>query len=417
MNSPASTSPPAADPYVAEQSWRNAFLALENRDFRIFLSGLLISASGGWVQGVAQSWLVYRLTQSTVLLGTISFATHLPVLLLGPLAGIVADRYPRRRVVMLAQTVLLAQACVLAWLTLSARITTALLIVLAGALGIGNAFEIPARQSLYVRLVGRPALMSAIALNSVTFNLARLAGPSLGGFVVARLGEGLCFLLNAVSFSAVLASLFTMRVDETERTPASAPVAHLREGLRYVWSHRRVRNLLFTVMLANVAGTPIMVLGPVFADQYFHRGSEGLGLLTGAIGLGAVAGTLGLARRGSGGDLKRVILVSAFTNFVGQAIYALSSSFLLSIFLMMALGYGIFRLLASANTLIQTSIEDDFRGRVMSLYSMTVVGMLPIGGMCSGVAGAVFGPRETMFGGAMLSLCAALWWRLKYKDE
>ncbi len=363
------------------------------------------------MQSLALAWLVYRLTGSTILMGTVGFATHLPVLLLGPVAGLVCDRYPRRLVVIAAQSLFLVQASLLAYLTLSGRISVAHILALASMLGFANAFDIPGRQSLYIHMVGKEDLQNAIALNSMSFNAARVVGPSIGGFCVALFGEGVCFAVNAVSYLAVIGSLLAMRGGEPARAVhTESPLHHLAQGFHYAWNHRRVRALLIVTALANIATTPASVLGPVFADQIFHRGSQGLGLLTGALGFGAVTGTFVLARHARADQLPRIVLASAGLAALALTVFALSPSFYLSIAAQALGGYAIFRLLACVNSLIQSSIDDAFRGRVMSLYSMTVVGMLPLGNLAAGVGGQFLGARPTVLAGAMLSLGAAVVW-------
>ncbi len=363
------------------------------------------------MQSLALAWLVYRLTGSTVVMGTVGFAMHIPVLLLGPIAGLVCDRYPRRTIVIAAEGVLLIQAALLAVLTLTGRISVAHILALAFLLGVANAFDIPGRQSLYIHMVGPDDLPNAITLNSMSFNAARVVGPSIGGLCVALLGEGVCFAVNALSYVAVIASLLAMRKAEPAREAhTESPIRHLAEGFRYAWNHRRVRAILIVTALANIAMTPASVLGPVFADQIFHRGSEGLGVLNGALGFGAVTGTFRLARQARPDLLPRIVLSSSGLAALALAIYALSPSFYISIAVQALAGYAIFRLLASVNSLIQGSIEDSYRGRVMSLYSMTVVGMLPIGNLAAGLGGSFLGVRPTVLAGAMLSLGAAVVW-------
>lgn len=383
------------------------------------MAGQVISLIGTWMQGLAQAWLVYRLTGSTVLMGTVGFLTHLPVLLLGPLAGLVCDRYPRRTVVIAAQSALLLQATALAYLSLTGQITVGMVMALALALGVANAFDIPGRQSLYIHMVGKDDLPNAIALNSMSFNAARIVGPSIGGFCVALFGEGVCFAVNAVSYLAVIGSLLAMRGGEPARASGTAsPFEHLAQGFRYAWGHRRVRALLVVTAMANVATAPASVLGPVFADQVFHRGSQGLGFLTGALGLGAVAGTFVLARQGRPDLLPGVVTKSALLAACALATYALSPSFYLSLAAQALGGFSIFRLLAAVNSLVQGSIEDAYRGRIMSLYSMTVVGMLPLGNLAAGAGGEYFGIRPTVMAGAMLSIgAAAVWIHLQRAGE
>jgi MFS family permease len=284
---------------------------MRHRDFRLFILGQVVSLTGTWMQNLAQSWLVWRLTQSAALVGLVGFASHLPILLLGPLGGLAADRYPRRRIVLVTQVLFLVQASCFAALALTDRVSVPLIVILALAWGLINAFDIPARQSLYIHLVGKDDLLSAISLNSVTFNSARVVGPSVAGFLVAALGEGLCFLLNAVTFLPVIGSLLLMRVVEPAREAASAPLRHLREGFQYAWRNHEIRGLLGLTAAVNFAGAPAFVLAPVVADAVFGRGSQGLGILLGAFGLGAVVGTAALASRKAVGSHRTTISASA----------------------------------------------------------------------------------------------------------
>jgi len=364
------------------------------------------------MQGLAQSWLIWRLTHSTFLMGALGFCTHIPVLLLSPIGGIAADRFSRRRLVILAQFAFLAQSSALAFLTLTGRINVPLLLALATSFGIVNAFEIPARQSLYVHMVGERDLSNAIALNSMTFNAARLVGPPIAGFILAAFGEGICFLVNAFSFLAVIFSLFLISPSEPSRAVTTSALRHVREGFAYAWANREVRLLLAVTALVNLAGSPVIVLGPVFADAIFHQGSRGLGFLTGALGLGAVVGTLVLARQTGTSSMARTVLASSLTMSLGLMVFSVSPSFLLSLLSVGLVGFSIFRQLAATNTLIQTLINDDYRGRVMAIYSMMVIGMLPLGNLASGAAAEHIGARATVFCGALFALCAAAFLRL-----
>ncbi len=362
------------------------------------------------MQGLAQNWLISRLTHSTVLMGTVGFCQFLPVLLLGPPGGITADRVSRRKLVIVTQSLFLMQASALAALSLSGTITVPLVMILACGWGIINAFDVPARQSLYIHLVGREDLPNAIALNSMSFNAGRVVGPSIAGFCVAAFGEGVCFALNAATFLAVLASLLVMKAEEPERTAPASALGHLREGFHYAWTHENVRLLLIVSAIANVASSAVTVLAPVFADRIFGRGAAGLGLLTGSLGLGAVIGTAELARKAGRIRLDRVVLISALLQAGALILYAIAPRFEIGMLAMAAWGYAVFRLLSSINTLIQTSIADEYRGRVMSLYTMTVVGLTPIGNLASGILAEWVGARGTVFAAAALMMCAAAVW-------
>ncbi|MBL8290815.1 MAG: MFS transporter [Bryobacterales bacterium] len=394
-----------------------AFSALRHREFRLFLGGQVISLCGTWMQNLAQIWLVYRITHSTLLMGTLGFASLFPVLVFGPVAGLVADRLPRRTIVLWAQWAFLFQSLALAVLTLTDRITVPLLMVLAIVAGMINAFDIPARQSLFIHLVGEEDLQNAIALNSMTFNMARVVGPSLAGFLVASVGEGLCFLFNSISYLAVIVSLWMIRTAEPVRDSAPSPLHHLREGFGYAWNTRPVRIMLFVTALANLASAPVATLVPVFSDGIFGRGSQGVGMLTGCLGAGAVFGTYVLAGQAHHANLFRVVYFSALTTVAGLVVYASSPAFPLTLLASATLGFGIFRQLASTNSLIQSTIPDDYRGRIMSLYSMTVVGMLPLGNLAAGAAAHLIGVRWTVAAGALLSAAAALLWRREFPSR
>lgn len=381
--------------------------ALRHRNFRLFLFGQVVSLVGTWMQNVAQSWLVYRLTRSEWLLGVTTFCGSIPVFLLAPLGGLAADRHSRHRIVVSTQALALLQALALAWLTLSGRVSVHQILLLALGLGLINAFDVPARQSLFIELTGRDDLLSAISLNSAIFNLARVIGPALAGFVVARLGEGLCFLLNAVSFLAVLAALLAMRLEPKGREARGRPLAELKEGFLYAHHTPALRTLMGMSGAVNFCGGAAMVLAPVFADGIFRRGSVGLGLLTGAMGMGALIGTVALSQRRRVEGLPGVIFSSAAVMAGGLALFAWSPSFPLSMALMVVVGFGVMRQLASANTLVQTIIRDEYRGRIMALYAMMVIGTMPLGSIAGGALAERVGARWTVFTGALLCGAAA----------
>lgn len=385
------------------------FRALRHRNFRLYIAGMAVSLSGTWMQQLAQSWLVYRLTQSEWILGLTWFCANIPVLVLGPIGGLAADRFPRRRIVMAAQAAAMLQAVVLAALTLTGSVQVWHVLVLASVLGIANAFDIPGRQSLFVRLVGKEDLLNAISLNSATFNTARVVGPSLAGFLVARLGEGFCFSLNAFSFIAVLGSLFAMDVVEEPAPPSKeSSWQQLRSGIALAWNTPPLRSVLIVCGAVSLSVAPAMTLAPMFADGLFHRGAQGLGLLTGGMGIGAILGTLSLARRRAAKGLPEVILMSAGTLAASMTVFAWSPSYWLCLAMMPLIGMGVMRHNAATNTTIQLRVPDEFRGRVMSLYSMMVIGMFPIGSLLSGALAAQFGSRVTVFIGALACLLAGL---------
>jgi len=367
------------------------------------------------MQTVAQSWLVYRLTHSELLLGTALFCSQIAVFALGPLGGLAADRFSRHKLVITTQTLMMVQAFVLAWLTLSGRVQVWQILTLAVVLGAINAFDIPGRQSLLIEMTSKEDLLSAISLNSAVFNTARGVGPGVAGLLVAALGEGVCFLLNAVSFLAVIAGLLAMKLPAVERRTSVSPWRHLVDGFHYAWHHTAVRRFLAALSAATLSSAPILVLAPVFADQIFHRGSRGLGFLMGAMGVGAVIGTVGLARRTHVAGLPHVVMYSALVLGAANLAFAASPDFYLSLAFTFLIGYGLMRQLAAANTTIQTLIPDEYRGRIMALYSMCVVGMGPFGSLAAGAIAGRLGVRPTMALGGMVSLAAgtAFGWALR----
>jgi MFS family permease len=278
-------------------------------------------------------------------------------------------------------------------------------------LGFCNAFEIPARQSLLVLLTSKEDLLSAISLNSFTFNSSRVLGPAIAGVLVAAVGEGVCFAVNAASFVAVIACLLAMRLAPASPARHESPVEGLLLGIRYVRSSRPVRSVLMLMAAATVAGTPILVLAPFFADAIFRRGSAGFGILSAAFGLGAVAGTLTLARRGHAGGLSRIIFFSTSGLALGMALFSVSPAFGLSLAIMLSIGFCVMRQNASANTFVQTTVPDEFRGRIMAFYSMTVVGLSPFGSLAAGALASRVGPRLTVAAGSAICICAALAFR------
>jgi MFS family permease len=387
---------------------RSLFAALAHRDFRLFTIGQGISLIGTWLQSLALSWLVYRLTHSTLLMGTVSFCTLFPTLPLGPIAGIAADRYSRRHIIISMQTLMMAQAALLAYWTYTGSITTTRIIVLALLLGLVNVFEMTARQSFYVHLVGKEDLPNALAINAMAFNLARVIGPSAGGFLVDRFGEALCFTLNAFSYLAVIISISLIRSQEPRRTQHASPLDHLREGFTYVRDRAGLRSLLNLSVVSNFATAPLMLLAPVFADGIFGLGARGYGILTGTYALGAVVGTLTLARHGKTAGLSRIVWLGAAGVGSAQLLYAVSPVYILSLVCAFVAGFSFLRQLPGTNTLVQSVIDEEYRGRVMALYTMSVTGMIPVGNLTGGFAAQVIGPRWTVACAGFILLAAAI---------
>jgi MFS family permease len=386
------------------------FRALRHRNFQLFIGGQLISVVGTWMQTVAQSWLVYRLTRSAALLGAVGFASQIPVMFLGPVAGIVADRYSRQRIVTGTQTLMMIQALVMAGLTLTHRIQVWQVFYLALMLGICNAFDVPARQSFIVEMVGKEDLMNAIALNSSMFNAARSIGPAVAGILVAALGEGLCFLLNGLSFIAVIAGLLLIKINRNASQRDRAPkLEQFKEGFRYVKDNRPMRTLLLLLGVVSVLGMPYAVLMPIFADEVLHSGARGLGELLTSAGLGALIGALWLARRQRVQGLDRVLTWACVGFGASLILFSLSRTFWLSLFLLAPAGFCIMTLLASTNTLIQSMVTNVMRGRVMGIYSMMFLGMAPFGSLIAGYMAHQLGaPVAVFFSGSASIIGAAI---------
>jgi MFS family permease len=386
---------------------------MQHRNYRLFFLGQLVSLIGTWMQSVAQSWLVYRLTGSAVLLGTVGFASQIPVFLLSPLGGVMADRRDRRRVLLATQAVSMLLALTLALLTLSGRIQVWQVLVLAGLLGVANGFDIPARQAFVVELVGRQDLVNAIALNSSMFNGARIVGPALAGVVVAAVGEGWCFFANGVSYVAVLASLAALRLP-ARPAPAvgrASPVAQILEGWRFVARTGPIRALLLLLGLVSLTGMPYAVLMPVMAEDVLHAGASGLGLLMGASGTGALAGALVLARRTSLAGLGTWVASAALAFGVALIAFSLSRHFWLSVVLLLPVGFAMLLQMSSSNTLIQSMVPDELRGRVMAAYSMMFMGMAPLGALLAGTLAETVGAPATIAIGGVVCIAGALVFR------
>ena len=391
----------SAEPASASSRVPHGLRSLRHRNFQLFFGGQLISLIGTWMQNVAQAWLVYRLTGSSFLLGAVGFAGQIPVFLMAPVGGIVADRKNRRRVVIATQTASLLLALILSLLTLGKVVQVWHIFVLAAGLGVVNAFDIPARQAFIVDMVGKEDLINAIALNSSMFNGARVVGPAIAGILVARIGEGWCFFGNAVSYVAVIVGLILMRVTWQRGTFSGSPLENIVEGFQYVRGTQPVRMLLLLLGLVSVVGMPYAVLMPIFADRILHRGANGLGILMGATGVGALIGALSLAfKRGLKGLSKWVMLSSA--GFGATLIlFGISKSFWLSVAMLVPVGYCMMVQMASSNTLIQSMVPDRLRGRVMSVYSMMFMGMAPIGALGAGVVAHHLGAPLTVAIGGM----------------
>jgi MFS family permease len=379
--------------------------ALQHRNFQLFFSGQLISLTGTWMQTIAEAWLVYRLTGSSLLLGTAGFCSQFPVFLVAPLGGIVADRHNRQRVVIGTQIASMILALLLAILTLTGLVRVWHVFTLAALLGVVNAFDIPARQSFLVDMVGKEDLMNAIALNSSMFNAARIVGPAIAGILVAKIGEGWCFFANGASYIAVIIGLLMIRVQRPAPLASSAsPLAHIMEGFRFVRHTRPILAILLLLGLVSLVAMPYTVLMPIFADRVLHGGARGLGILMGATGAGALLGALTLASRSGVRGLGKWVAVSCGGFGLFLALFAFSRIFWLSAALLLPVGFCMMLQMSSCNTLIQAMSPDQLRGRVMAVYSMMFMGLAPFGALFGGALADHLGAPRTVAMGAVAAI-------------
>lgn len=395
--------------------------AFKHRNYRLFFWGQIISLVGTWMQSAAQAWLVYSLTHSALLLGLTAFVGQLPVLLLAPVGGMFADRFSRQKILLGTQLSGMLIALILAGLTLSGMIQVWEIFVLAGLLGAVSAFDIPARQSFMVEMVGKKDLLNAIALNSSMVNGARIVGPALAGLVVATVGEGWCFFLNGASYIAVIIGLVKMDLQKrVEGKPPVSALAHIREGFLYVCKTRPVFALLALLGLAALTAMPYAVLLPVFAGDILHGGPQALGLLMASSGLGALIAALSLASRRNVKGLGQWVVGSAAGLGISLMLFSLSRQFWLSWLLLLPTGFFMMIQMSASNTLIQAMVPDTLRGRVMAVYSMMFMGMAPFGGLLAGALAHPLGaPGAVALGGALCVAGAAWFWpRLpRLRDE
>jgi len=387
----AESTPPRRD-------YSHAWRALRHRNFRLFFGGQSISLIGTWMTRIATAWLVYRLTKSALLLGTVSFAGQIPTFLLAPFAGVLVDRLNRRTVLIWTQTLAMLQSLALAALTLTHIITIHEIIVLAAFQGVINAFDMPGRQAFMVQMVeDRNDLQNAIAINSSMVNLARLLGPSLAGIVIAATNEGWCFLIDGISYIAVIISLVLMRVHVAAvKRAATSMIEQLHEGWAYVSSFVPVRAILLLFALVSLMGMPYVVLMPIFAAQVLHGGAHTLGFLMGAAGVGALVSALSLVLRKTVRGLLKMLPIAASMFGVGLVLFGLSHIFWISMLLMVVVGFGMMQGLTASNTIIQTLVPEDKRGRVMSYYTAAFVGMAPFGSLLAGALAHWIGAPHTV---------------------
>ena len=414
MKSDRTAVSPAVPPRFPAVSTR--FRAMQHRNFQLFIAGQLVSLSGTWMQSTAQLWLVYKLTGSAALLGVFGFANQVPMLFLSAIGGYVGDRYDRRRGVMWTQTASMILAFVLAGLALGKIITVWELILIAFLVGIVNAFDVPIRQAFFVQMVGKEDLPNAIALNSSIFHGARVVGPAIAGTAIAWLdahhvksSEGWCFLMNGLSFLAVIGALAAMRIPKTEPKPHDgSPFQNFIQGFRFAMHDLPIRSTLLLLSVLSLFGLQYAVFLPLFAKDILHSGARGFGLLMSSAGVGAVLGALHFAARTDYKGLARWIAVTSMTCAIGLEVFAESRVFWLSSAVLLIVGFAVTSQMTATNTLIQNRVPDELRSRVMAVYATMMMGMQPVGSLIAGGVAKHAGAPRTLAAFGMLVLLGSL---------
>jgi len=389
--------------------------AFRHRNYRLFFGGQGLSLVGTWMQQIAVSWLVYRLSGSALVLGLVGFVGQSPALFAAPVAGVLADRFNRHRLLIILQVLAMIQASLLAFLTLSGLVAVWHLFVLAAFLGFVNAFEIPTRQSFVIDMLDRNEdLGNAIALNSFMFNSSRLVGPSIAGVIIGLVGEGICFFLNAISFLAIIIALVAMRIQKRTGDTIDIPLLRgLREGFSYAFDFMPIRYILILLGLVSLAGMPYLVLMPVFAKDVLHGGPQTLGFLLGASGIGALIGALVLASRASVVGTNKLLSIGTLVFGASLIGFSFSTSVVLSFILMVFTGFHMILVMVSSNIMLQTIAEEDKRGRIISLYVLALMGTAPFGSLLAGIAANHIGAPNTLLAGGIVCILASLFFYLK----
>jgi MFS family permease len=389
--------------------FRTVFRSLKYRNYKLFFSGQSISLIGTWMQRIAMPWLVYHLTGSAFMLGLVSFGGQIPTFILAPVAGVVTDKFDKYRVLVITQIVSLVQALILAVLALTGVIQVWHIVILSVALGCINAFDVPSRQSFVIEMVdNKEDLGNAIALNSMMFNGARIIGPSIAGLILATAGEGICFLLNAVSFIFVIVSLLMMRITPAPRkTKQGNLLSELKEGMRYASGFAPIKHLLILLSVISLMGASYQVIMPVFAKEVLKGGSGTYGFLMGSAGMGALFGALYLASRETVIKLGRIIPAAAVLFGISLVVLSFTTYLPVSLILMVFVGLGMMMNTAACNTVLQTITEDDKRGRVMSFYTMAIMGTAPFGSLLLGSLARLIGTPDAIFISGLSTVLAA----------
>ncbi|MEI6048244.1 MAG: MFS transporter [Bacteroidota bacterium] len=389
---------------------KTTFRSLKYRNYRLFFAGQSVSLIGTWIQRIAMPWLVYDLTKSVFILGLVGFVGQVPTFLLSPFAGVLTDRWNRYHIMIATQILAMAQAIILTWLVFNKSIEVWHIVLLSGFLGCINAFDIPARQSFVIKMVDKKEdLGNAIALNSSMVNGARLLGPSIAGILIATTGEGICFLLNALSYVFVIWSLLLMKIKPYEKKIITKSVIkEFKEGFSYTFGSIPIKYTILLLALVSLMEMPYTVLMPVFAKEILHGGSHTFGFLMGASGLGALTGALYLASRKNISGLDKIIPLAASAFGAGLIMFSFSRSFALSLVLLVMVGLGMMLQMASSNTMLQTIVDDKQRGRVMSFYTMAFMGTAPFGSLLAGSVAKIIGIPNTILIGGISCILGAL---------
>lgn len=388
-----------------------AFRAVKSRNFMLYFLGQIISLQGSWIQNIAMGWLVYRLTDSPLWLGVIAFAGQAPSLLFTPFAGVYADRWNRRKAMIITNGAFLLLSGLLALLVLTDVVEVWHIVVISLGTGVAMAFDTPFRHAFLIEMVDdRSMLPNAVALNSTLYNSARFIGPSIGGILIVWLGEGWCFLINALTFVAAIAAFVAMTVKPQHQPGRRESVIEgLRQGIMYAWRNRLIRYLLLMVASTGFFGLPFQAFLPVFARDILHGNSALLGFLTGVLGAGALTAALSLASMGNIRRLPRLIMWCGFAFAAAMAVFSLSTNQWLSMTMLYVMGFGMIAQFVSVNTLLQTVVNDSVRGRVMAFYGLSFMGVTPLGSLLFGSLGRLWNIPLVLLGASVACLLMAVW--------
>ncbi|MBA4371613.1 MAG: MFS transporter [Thermodesulfovibrio sp.] len=399
---------------MAMLSGPERFSALAHRDFRLFLIGQTISLSGTWMQSVAQGWLVYSLTRSPFYLGIVAAAGALPIMILTLAGGIIADRFPKKKLLLLTQALSILPALALGILTSLGVTTVWHIAAIAFFLGAINAIDIPVRQSFLIEMVGRGDIVNAIALNSAVFNGSRIIGPVIAGVSIAYLGMPACFFINALSFIAVIAALAMMQTQGQRPVTSEGVIRDFMKGIRFIRSRTEILHVIALIAVFSLVGIPYINLIPVFAGEVYNTGPRGLGFLVGASGLGALTAALGIAVAGNIHNKSRFMSSAALCFSISLILFSLTGLFWLALIVIAVGSWGMVSYLAAANSYIQVAVPDELRGRVMSVYSFVFLGVVPVGNTLMGITADLIGTRQAVLSGGVICLLFSAFFSLKY---